>query len=100
MSDGRVHRRTCEGPIVKETRGACENLVAESGGDVDALGDHLEVVQERYGDRVVTGRPKARVGVERKISRACNGYSSLTRKLRDVASVHADELAGMSGSAV
>ncbi|HEX9459507.1 MAG TPA: hypothetical protein VGA84_10210 [Thermoanaerobaculia bacterium] len=47
---------------------AREKLVAEFGGDLDALWEHLQVVQERYRDRVVTGQPKTSVRVERKIS--------------------------------
>ena len=57
-----------EDPIVKETRAAREKLVAEFGGDLDALWEHLQVVQERYRDRVVTGQPKTPVRVERKVS--------------------------------
>jgi hypothetical protein len=47
-----------EDPIVKETRAAREELVAEFGGDLDSLWHHLQRVQEQYRDRVVTGRPK------------------------------------------
>jgi hypothetical protein len=47
-----------EDPIVKETRAAREELVAEFDGDLDALWQHLQTVQEQYRDRVVTGTPK------------------------------------------
>ncbi len=47
-----------EDPIVKETRKAREELVEELGGDLDALWEHLQNVQERYRDRIVTGQPK------------------------------------------
>ncbi|MEA2327585.1 MAG: hypothetical protein QOE68_2544 [Thermoanaerobaculia bacterium] len=47
-----------EDPIVKETRAAREELVAEFGGDLDALWQHLQKVQEQYRDRVVAGQPK------------------------------------------
>ena len=47
-----------EDSIVKETRAAREELVAEFGGDLDALWQHLQEVQEQYRDRVVTGTPK------------------------------------------
>jgi hypothetical protein len=47
-----------EDPIVKETRAAREELVAEFGGDLDALWQHLQKVQDKYRDRVVTGIPK------------------------------------------
>jgi hypothetical protein len=47
-----------EDPIVKETRAAREELVAEFGGDLDALWEHLQKVQDRYRDRVVTGQPR------------------------------------------
>jgi len=47
-----------EDPIVKETRAAREELVAEFGGDLDALWQHLQRVQEELRDRVVTGKPK------------------------------------------
>lgn len=47
-----------EDPIVKETRAAREELVAEFGGDLDALWQHLQKVQEEYRDHVVTGTPK------------------------------------------
>jgi hypothetical protein len=47
-----------EDPIVKETRKAREELVEEFGGDLDALWEHLQKVQERYRDRVVTGQAK------------------------------------------
>jgi hypothetical protein len=47
-----------EDPIVEETRAAREELVAEFGGDLDALWQHLQTVQEQYRDRVVTGSPK------------------------------------------
>jgi len=57
-----------EDPIVKETRVAREKLVAEFGGDLDALWEHLQMVQERYRDRVVTGEPKAPVRIDRKVS--------------------------------
>lgn len=57
-----------EDPIVKETRVAREKLVAEFGGDLDALWEHLQIVQDRYRDRVVTGQPKTPVQVERKVS--------------------------------
>jgi RNAse (barnase) inhibitor barstar len=55
-------------PIVKETRAAREKLVAEFGSDLDALWEHLQVVQERYRDRVVTGQPKTPVQIEPKVS--------------------------------
>lgn len=55
-------------PIVKETRAAREKLVAEFGGDLDALWEHLQVVQEQYRDRVVTGQPKTPVRFDRKVS--------------------------------
>jgi hypothetical protein len=57
-----------EDPIVKETRAAREKLVQEFGGDLDALWEHLQTVQEQYRDRVVTGQPKTPVHVERKVS--------------------------------
>jgi hypothetical protein len=47
-----------EDPIVKETRAAREELVAEFGGDLNALWQHLQKVQEQYRDRVVTGQGK------------------------------------------
>jgi hypothetical protein len=47
-----------EDPIVEETRAAREELVAEFGGDLNALWQHLQKVQEQYRDRVVTGQPK------------------------------------------
>lgn len=47
-----------EDPIVKETRQLREELVAEFDGDLDALWQHLQKVQEQYRDRVVTGQPK------------------------------------------
>jgi len=47
-----------EDPIVKETRAVREELVAEFGGDLDALWQHLQKVQEQYRDRVVTGERK------------------------------------------
>ena len=47
-----------EDPILKETRAAREELVAEFGGDLDALWQHLQKVQDQYRDRVVTGTPK------------------------------------------
>jgi len=47
-----------EDPIVKETRAAREELVAEFGGDLDALWQHLQAVQEQHRDRVITGTPK------------------------------------------
>jgi hypothetical protein len=51
-----------EDPIVRETREAREKLVAEFGGDLDALFEHLVKVQEQYRDRVVTGQPKKPTG--------------------------------------
>ena len=56
-----------EDPIVKETRADREKLVDKFGGDLDALFEHLQKVQEQYRDRVVTGQPKKPTG-ERKIS--------------------------------
>jgi hypothetical protein len=47
-----------EDPIVEETRAAREELVNEYGGDLDALWQHLQKVQEQYRDRVVTGQGK------------------------------------------
>jgi hypothetical protein len=47
-----------EDRIVKETRELREELVAEFGGDLDALWQHLQRVQEEFRDRVVTGKPK------------------------------------------
>ena len=57
-----------EDPIVKETRAAREKLVQEFGEDLDALWEHLQEVQKRYQDRVVTGQPQAPVTVRRKVS--------------------------------
>jgi hypothetical protein len=56
-----------EDPIVRETREAREELVAEFDGDLDALFEHLLKVQERYRDRLVTLPPKRPTG-ERKVS--------------------------------
>jgi DNA polymerase III delta subunit len=56
-----------EDPIVKETREAREKLVARFGGDLNALWEHLQKVQEQYRDRVVTLPPKRPTG-ERKVS--------------------------------
>ena len=56
-----------EDPIVKETRAAREELVAEFGGDLDALWRHLQKVQEEFRDRIVTGKPKPVVD-DRKVS--------------------------------
>jgi hypothetical protein len=56
-----------EDPIVKETRAAREKLVDEFGGDLNALWEHLQKVQEQYRDRVVTLPPKRPTG-ERKVS--------------------------------
>jgi hypothetical protein len=57
-----------EDPIVKETRVAREKLVAEFGNDLNALWEHLQLVQAQYQDRVVTGQPKPPVVVNRKVS--------------------------------
>jgi hypothetical protein len=57
-----------EDPIVRETREAREKLVAEFGGDLDALFEHLLKVQEQYRDRLVTLQPKRPVAGERKVS--------------------------------
>lgn len=57
-----------EDPIVKETRVAREKLVEEFGGDLNALWEHLQVVQEQYRDRVVTGQQKAPARVDGKVS--------------------------------
>jgi hypothetical protein len=57
-----------EDPIVKETRVAREKLVEEFGGDLNALWEHLQVVQEQYRDRVVTGQPKAPDRADGKVS--------------------------------
>ena len=56
-----------EDPIVQETRAAREELVAEFNGDLDELWAHLQVVQARYRDRVVTGRPKPPTTPHRKV---------------------------------
>jgi hypothetical protein len=57
-----------EDPILKETRVAREKLVQEFGGDLDALWEHLQEVQRRYQDRVVTGQPRVPVTVRREAS--------------------------------
>jgi RNAse (barnase) inhibitor barstar len=57
-----------EDPIVNETRAARKELVQEFGDDLDALWDHLQEVQKRYQDRVVTGEPKTPITVRRKVS--------------------------------
>jgi hypothetical protein len=57
-----------EDPIVKETRTTREKLVAEFGGDLDALWEHLQTVQAHYRDRVETGQPKPPLVAERKVS--------------------------------
>jgi len=57
-----------EDPIVMETRVAREKLVAEFDGDLDALWEHLQTVQEQYRDRVVTGQPKPPVLVGHRAS--------------------------------
>jgi hypothetical protein len=57
-----------EDPIVKETRVARENLVAEFGNDLNALWKHLQSVQAQYQDRVVTGQPKPPNVIARKVS--------------------------------
>jgi hypothetical protein len=56
-----------EDPIVKETRAAREELVAEFDGDLDALWQHLQKVQAEFRDRVVTGKPKPVID-DRKVS--------------------------------
>jgi len=55
-----------EDPIVKETRALREEMVAEFGGDLDALWQHLQKVQEQYQDRVITGQPKPVVSDRKK----------------------------------
>jgi hypothetical protein len=55
-------------PVVKETRDARERLVADFDGDLNKLWEHLQRVQERYGDRVVRGTPKPPVITPRKAS--------------------------------
>jgi hypothetical protein len=57
-----------EDPVVAETRAAREKLVEEFGGDLDALWAHLQDVQKRLGDRVVTGRPRVPITARRKVS--------------------------------
>jgi len=47
-----------EDPIVKETRELRDEMVAEFDGDLYALWQHLQKVQEQYRDRVVTAKPK------------------------------------------
>jgi hypothetical protein len=47
-----------EDPIVKETRELREEMVAEFDGDLHALWQHLQKVQEQFQDRVVSGPPK------------------------------------------
>jgi hypothetical protein len=53
-----------EDPIVMETRAAREKLVAEFDGDLDALWEHIQTVQEQYRDRIVNGQPKSPVLVD------------------------------------
>ena len=55
-----------EDPIVKETRAARAELVDGFGGDLTALWEHLQKVQERYRERVVTGQPKPAATADRK----------------------------------
>jgi hypothetical protein len=57
-----------EDPIVKETRAVRENLVAEFDNDLDALWKHLQSVQARYQDRVVSGQRKPPNITDRKAS--------------------------------
>jgi len=57
-----------EDPIVKETRAVREKLVADFGGDLNALWKHLQSVQAQYQDRVVTGQPKPPVLINRRVS--------------------------------
>lgn len=57
-----------EDPIVKETRKVREALVDEFGGDLDALWEHLQKVQEQYRDRIVNREPRPPVVTERKVS--------------------------------
>ncbi len=57
-----------EDPIVKETRAAREELVAQFGGDLNALWEHLQKIQEYYRDRVFTGQPKPPAATGRKVS--------------------------------
>jgi hypothetical protein len=57
-----------EDPVVKETREARDRLVAEFDGDLDKLWEHLQVVQEKYRDRVVQGTPKPPAVTPRKAS--------------------------------
>ncbi len=60
--------RMWEDPIVKETRAAREELVAQFGGDLNALWEHLQKTQEHYRDRVFTGQPKSPAATGRKVS--------------------------------
>jgi hypothetical protein len=55
-------------PIVKQTRAVREKLVADFGGDLNALWKHLQSVQAQYQDRVVTGQRKPPVLINRKVS--------------------------------
>jgi hypothetical protein len=57
-----------EDPIVKETRAARENMVAEFDNDLDALWKHLQSVQAQYQDRIVSGQRKPPIATDRKAS--------------------------------
>jgi len=57
-----------EDPIVAETRAARERLVNRFDGDLDALWQHIQQVQQKLGDRVVSRMPKRPSVTTRKIS--------------------------------
>jgi len=57
-----------EDPIVEETREARRQLDAEFGGNLEALFVYLQEIERQNSERVVKGRPKPPVAVERKIS--------------------------------
>jgi hypothetical protein len=56
-----------EDPVVKEIHDVREELLNEYGG-FDGYMQHIEELQRKLGDRVVTREPRPPIAVERKIS--------------------------------